>query len=622
MRVEDGRRRLRDHASVEGLRPDQLDRLARHRERALDVLLTSSAAYEGRVRLRETTEGKALLAQPPELLVSVAMSSAAAAVERRRLQQMRAAAGEVIRVEAADVFPAEVLGALKRRRLPFVAGDVELLLELATSTMDPQRVFARSFETLSFAVAAAAHLLRAQPARAPLLGALERAGLALDALELSPTSDAGELRRRISALVAAHVPGGLLDLSVLDERDAWAKVAEEVLRGHAERWDGVQQLVALFARARSTRPTAAWRRDAARAAAGYEDVGTLVKELLEPVLRIDLSTSGIPWPPGWLLAPGNEVVVKGAIWATIEIDEPWVVPLLGSLALRGAAAAPHPEVTTALSYKVASAAIEALAAIDTPEAQAELRILLAEIRRRDLLKRIAAIVGEPAPETHARDERIRREKRRAAQRKAAVEPKERQRLASRSVRRDLAPRLRAAGFADSAGRTFWRDLDDRVETLHCKAHAGGLTLEVGIWFRFVPRPTRVPERDGRPRPPYYQCDLRGNVHTWHDDLPAAGADAERWFARWRPLPVVLRWLLVGKVSDAVFGPGAHGSPHHTLLTGYVARELGEETVARKRLAQAAAYFRETLEERVSAGVAEEAPDREAWVEQLEADAAR
>jgi hypothetical protein len=607
---------------MEGLRPDQIDRLARHRERALDVLLTTSAAYEGAVQLRETPEGKTLLAQPPEVLVSVAISTAAAAVERRRLQQAHATAGGVVRLEAADVFPSEVLGALKRRRLPFGAADVELLLDLGTSTMDRERVAGRSFETLSFAVTAATHLLRDEPARARLLGALERAAQALGALELPPTSDAAELRQRLQALLAANVPGGLLDFSVLDERDAWAKVAEEVLRSHAERWDGVQQLVALFARARSARPTVAWRREAAAAAARYEDFGALVRELLEPILRIDLSTSGIKRPPGWLLAPGNQVVAKGAIWSTAVIDERWVVPLLGRLALRAAAAAPHPGVTTALAHTLASASIEALAAIGTPDAEAELRALLAEIRRRDLLKRIAAIVGEPAAETRARDERIRREKRRAVERKAAQEPRERQQLASRSVRRDLAPRLRAAGFADSAGRTFWRDLDDRVETLHCKAGSAGLTLELGIWFRFVPRPSRVPERDGRPRPPSHVCDLRGNIPTWYDELDAAGATAERWFARWRPLPAVLRWLLVGKASEAAFGPGAAGSPQHTLLTGYVARELGEETVARKRLAQAAVFFRESLEERDDVEVAQQEPERAAWVERIEADAAR
>ena len=95
--------------------------------------------------------------------------------------------------------------------------------------------------------------------------------------------------------------------------------------------------------------------------------------------------------------------------------------------------------------------------------------------------------------------------------------------------------------------------------------------------------------------------------------------AERWFARWRPLSAVLRWLLVGKSSDTVFGPGAHGAPEHTLLTGYVARELGEESVARKRLARAAAHFRETLDDR-EVGTIEAASEQEAWVERLEADA--
>ena len=94
--------------------------------------------------------------------------------------------------------------------------------------------------------------------------------------------------------------------------------------------------------------------------------------------------------------------------------------------------------------------------IGTPEATRELRTLLAEIRRRDLLRRIAAIVGKPPPETHARDDRIRREKRRAVQRRADPEPQERQRLATAAVRRDLAPLLRQSGFSDSAGRTFWR----------------------------------------------------------------------------------------------------------------------------------------------------------------------
>ena len=296
-----------------------------------------------------------------------------------------------------------------------------------------------------------------------------------------------------------------------------------------------------------------------------------MRALLEPLLSIELVPSGVSWPPAWLVAPPNEPFVRGAAWALVDVDEPWVVGLLGRLALRGAAPSPHPKVTTALCHAVASGAIEALAQIGTPAAQAELRTLLGEVRRRDLLRRVATVLGEPLEATLARDDRVRREKRRLAHATADPEPKERQRVAREFVRGRLAPMLRDAGFDDAAGQTFWRRLDDRVERLHAKAHKGGLTLELGIWFRFVPRPYEVPERDGRERPGELSCDLRGNVHAWSGDLESAGRESALWFVRWRSLAVVLRWLREGAPSDEVFGFGAPGSPHHHVLTGYVAR---------------------------------------------------
>ena len=601
----------------------QLDLLARHRSTALDVLLPASAAYDASLRFRETPHGRDLLEQAPELLVSVAVSAAAAAVERRRLQGEQAGAGDLVRFEAAaDAFPADVLAALKRRRLPFRRADVELLLDLGTSTLDRERPHAWSFETLSFAVAATGHLLRAENASASLLAALDRAGQAIEALGVAPRSSAAELRRRIRALTAAQVPGGLLDLLVIDPRDAWAELARAALRAHAERWDEIQSLVALLARARGTRPTQTWRREAAGIAAGYAGLADLLRDLLEPVVGLDLSSSGLPSPPAWLLSPDNEVIVRGAVWATAEIDAPWLVPLLGRLALRGAAPSPHPTVTTGLSLPVASAAVETLATIGTPAAIRELRTLLAEIRRRDLLRRIATIVGEPPPETHARDERIRREKRRAVQLRADPEPQERQRLATASVRRSLAPLLREAGFSDSSGRTFWRELDDRIEVLHCRAHRGGLTLALGIWLRFVPRRTPAPERAGRPRPAEHACDLRGNVHAWDGDLQVAGGRAVEWFGGWRASSTILRWLLVGSPSDEVFGAGARGSASHALLTGYVARQVGEEAVARRHLGRAATSLRKSLEERRARDAAGLTPAWDAWVALVEADAAR
>ena len=247
-------------------------------------------------------------------------------------------------------------------------------------------------------------------------------------------------------------------------------------------------------------------------------------------------------------------------------------------------------------------------------------MLLGEIRRRDLLKRIAEIVGEPVDETLARDERVRREKRRAVRQNVDPAAKERKRAASAFVRHDLAPALRRAGFDDSAGRTFWRSLDDRVELLHCKAHRGGLTLELGIWFRFVPRLHAVPEHEGRPRPGQVHCDVRGNVQAGHDDLSSAGRTSGLWFAGWRPLPVVLRRLLDGTASEAAFGWGPPGSPRHQVLTGYVAREAGDRLTARKELRRVARVFRKELEQRRVERPADVTPEWEAWVEQLQADA--
>jgi hypothetical protein len=602
---------------MDGLRTEQHELLRRHREAALDLVLIVASAYTGSTPLRDLPAGRALLREPAERLVPVAVSAAAAAVERRRFQQDAADSDRSYRFDSADSFPIEVLHALGRRRLPFAAEDVELLLDLGSTTMRADRVLGRSFEAMAFGASAARRLLEQEPGAPPVLAALGRAGAALDGLGLADSG--GALRAGIRTLVAEHAPGGLLDLSVLDERDGWAEAAASVLRRHAE-WDDAQQLVALLSRARGARPSAAWRRRSAELAASYERYGELVRGLLDPLLRIELVPSGVPWPPVWLVAPGNEPFVRGATWAAVDVRERWVVGLLGRVALRGAASSPHPKVTTALCHAAASGGVEALAELGGPAARAELRTLLAEVRRRDLAKRIAAALGEPPEAIEARDQRLRRDKRRLVQLSADPEPRARQRAASAYVRRDLAPMLRAAGFDDSAGRTFWRALDDRVEVLHCRARTSGLTLELGIWFRVVPRAYPVPEHEGRPRPGEGHCDLRGRVEVRSDGLEAAGRQSALWFARWRPLDAVLRLLRDDAHTDDVFGWGAPGSPRHRVLIGYLARAVGNRELARGQLALAAAYYRGELE----GHDADRSPSPEwaAWVELLEADAAR
>ena len=156
-----------------------------------------------------------------------------------------------------------------------------------------------------------------------------------------------------------------------------------------------------------------------------------------------------------------------------------------------------------------------------------------------------------------------------------------------------------AGSRTPPGGRSGVQLDDRVEVIHGKAHSGGLTLELGLWFRFVPRRAPVPERDGRPRPTAQSSDVLGNVHAWDANLLVAGEKAVAWFAKWRQLSAVLRWLLVGSPSDAVHTLGARGSATHALLTGYVAMQVDETAVARRYLGLAAASYREQVGDRRS-----------------------
>ena len=260
--------------------------------------------------------------------------------------------------------------------------------------------------------------------------------------------------------------------------------------------------------------------------------------------------------------------------------------------------------------------------IGTPEATRELRTLLAEIRRRDLLKRIAAIVGEPTPETHARDERIRREKRRAVQRRADPEPQERQRLATAAVRRDLAPlapperilRLRRADVLACARRP---GRGDPLQGPQRRAHARARPLvPVRAPPRAGSRARRSPAADGavlrrprqRPRvgrrPPRRRREGGGVVR--------AMASAQR------RSPLAAGRIAVGR---GAYARGHAARPTHALLTGYVAMQLDETAVARRYLGLAAASYREQFGDRRSRQTRRDDPGWDAWVARLEADAA-
>lgn len=621
---------------MEGLRDDQVERLAVHRARSRNVLdaLHDGVEVRGGFPDPDSPGFADLLRCESGLLASCAVSLLADEHERlravfeaaaesedphgdaqRALLEALAAAfeGGTHGVSVRYTVGATALAKLPARRLPFSGADVELMLDLGLDHT--------TFWHVPFSVAAAERLLAIEPANPPVLGGLERAARRL--AEDSKASYQPELRAariRIRALLAANVPGGLLDLSVVEAGDGWAEPARAALASHAERWDGVQEVLAHFASARGSKPTKAWAGRMAQLFETHPEAASLSRELLELVLEIDLvaTPETVPWPPRWLLAPGNEALLKGAAWSLRLVRADWVVPLFGRLTLRGGARSPDDAVTTSLSASVASAAVDGLIVLGTDESHAELRMLLSELRRRDLLKRIAAALDESPAETAARDEVIRREKQRAVRAKADPRPAREQRNASTRVRSELAPRLWELGFTTRKGRTFWRHRSDRIDVVHVASHRGELSVEVGVWFRAPRRSHPPPDHDGELCPDPVVCDLRAHVDA--DGLSQSAVEAETWFLHWDDPARVLSYLLSDE-DEVKFIGGAPGSPDRDGLIGYLAPLAGHPELAAEHLARAAGFFREQLETRRILAPRDITPEWEAWVEGLEADAA-
>lgn len=617
---------------VEGLRPDQVALLAQRRERSRDVLDALLAEVELSRGLPDSDAQafSGLLRSPPDLRVACVISVLAA--EHERLGAAAAAAeSDDPRADALRALEAALAGALEgteplpnpmlvmgialdklqARRLPFSASDVELMLDLGLDRT--------AFWLFPLTVAAAERVLSVEPGNPPVLSALERAAGRLDDHWRGHyDSDLRAARMRIRALVAASSPGGLLDLSVVQEGDAWAEPARAAMVAHAGRWEGVQDVLAHLASTRGSKPTKAWAVRAAQLLEAHSDAASLFQELLELVLEIEVvpTPDVVAWPPRWLLAPGNETLLKGAAWSLRFVCGDWVVPLLGRLALRGAARSPDDIVTTPLSASVANAAVDTLIALATAEGEAELRRLLYELRRRDLLKRIAAALDESPAETASRDEAIRREKKRAVREKANPRPAAEQRDASTRVRTELAPRLWDLGFTSRSGRTFWRRHVDRIEVLHVASKRGVLSVEAGVWFAAPRRRREPPIPDGELCPSFAQCDLQTRLAP--DDLADSALRAEGWFLRFEDRAGVLAFLLSDENEDVA---GAPGSPVRDWLIGYLAPHAGRPELAAEHLGRAAAFYREQLEARRDLAPGDMTPDWESWVEGLEADAA-
>ena len=139
------------------------------------------------------------------------------------------------------------------------------------------------------------------------------------------------------------------------------QAAREAARARSA--DDIAPLVRRLGELGARSPSDAWLRGTANALES-----AAAKELLQDGLQLAANTRIVPREEedassgGRLLVPGNEDLVRAAVLATRLLStEEWVPDVLGVLA-RGAATSGIPGVTSSLRLKVASAAVDTLAA--------------------------------------------------------------------------------------------------------------------------------------------------------------------------------------------------------------------------------------------------------------------
>ncbi|MEU7071122.1 hypothetical protein AB0B30_20750 [Streptomyces narbonensis] len=146
------------------------------------------------------------------------------------------------------------------------------------------------------------------------------------------------LRDRMDVLLEREVPvvPGLLPRHLLDGFDAYGP---EMRAAHGEllAGAGVTEFLAHCALLDRPRATQAWRRESAARLAAAEAGAELVRLLLEgiaarPEHRVNDADPYGPTLPT-LAAAANTSLVRGLLWASLDVEADWVVPLAGAVAL-------------------------------------------------------------------------------------------------------------------------------------------------------------------------------------------------------------------------------------------------------------------------------------------------
>lgn len=196
---------------------------------------------------------------------------------------------------------------------------------------------------------------------------------------------------------------------------------------------------------------------------------------------------------------------------------------------------------------------------------------------------------------------------------------------NKEIRRVLWSVLKTHGFSHFSARTAWRHGDQKIDIINFQSfnsyHAEvlGVTtfsfkVNLGAYLRYVP-PQWPPKtiKDGVPYPAEYECHFRGalsrtisqpknphadiwfvevdgrNVAWCINDVLQKVPDALAWFACLESKSSVLRILLEEPENmSSLWGFGNKPSPQRSYLLGYVAMQLGNDTLADREFANVVA----------------------------------
>ncbi|MET9373159.1 DUF4132 domain-containing protein [Streptomyces sp. NPDC002992] len=228
----------------------------------------------------------------------------------------------------------------------------------------------------------------------PRLRALRRTA---ENLSVSASDEFAGLRDRIDALLRREVPvvEGRLPRDLLDALDEYGPAMRaahgELLAGRGAA--GFLTHCALVDRARATRT---WRRRASALLAETEAGAELVRRLLEGIAAqpehevTDLGSWAAASGPG-IAGESNTCLVRGLLWASLDLDVDWAVPLAGAVAVH-AGTGLGGSGGECRSQPLASAAVAVLGEVEGPRGEQAVQWLghvRGAVRNRTVLKAVA-----------------------------------------------------------------------------------------------------------------------------------------------------------------------------------------------------------------------------------------